>query len=72
MPYAVGLDTVGTDNPIVVEGVAVEGEYVEISEETYIAAINRLVNGQHVCVVDGVFVLEYELPPAVGDGGGDE
>jgi hypothetical protein len=62
MPYAVGLDCVGTDNPIIVEGVPVEGDYLEISWDDYTAAINCLVNGLHVCVVDGVFVLDY-VPP---------
>ncbi|MBW9053466.1 hypothetical protein [Rhizobium mesosinicum] len=66
MPYAVGLDTVGTDNPIVVEGIPVTGEYLEISWEDYTAAINCLVSGQHVCVVNGVFVLDYQLPPPGG------
>lgn len=63
MPYAVGLDTVGTDDPIIVEGVTVAGDYVEISWDEYIAAINCLVNGLHVCVVDGAFVLDYQTPP---------
>jgi hypothetical protein len=63
MPYAVGLDCVGTDNPIVVEGVPVEGDYLEISWDDYTAAINCLLNGRHVCVVDDMFVLDYEIPP---------
>ncbi|MDR9808214.1 hypothetical protein [Rhizobium hidalgonense] len=66
MPYAVGLDCVGTDNPIVVEGDAVEGEYVEITWGDYTAAINCLVNGRHVCVVDGLFILDYEIPTEAG------
>ncbi len=71
MPYAVGLDTIGTDNPIVVEGVPVEGDYVEISWEQYQAAINCLVSGLHVCVVDGVFILDYQIPPPPEEEGGE-
>jgi hypothetical protein len=66
MPYAVGLDTVGTDNPIIIDGEPIVGDYVEISWDEYSAAINRLINGQHVCVVDGVFVLDYQLPSPEG------
>jgi integrase len=45
-------------NPIVIEG-----DYLEITWDDYTAAINCLVNGRHVCVVDDVFVLDYEIPP---------
>lgn len=65
MPYAVGLDTMGTENPIVIEGTPVEGEYLEISCDDYLAGINCLVSGQHVCVVNGVLILDYEPPPEV-------
>lgn len=60
--YAVGLDTLGTDNPIVIDGDPVVGDYLEVSWEDYSAAINCLVNGQHVCVADGVLILGYQIP----------
>lgn len=65
MPYAEGLDHLGSDTPLCDPdtGAPWPGVNVEISYDDYIAGINRLVNGQHVCVVDGVFILEYELPP---------
>ncbi|MBY5440507.1 hypothetical protein [Rhizobium leguminosarum] len=65
MPYAVGLDTIGTDNPIIVDGDPIVGDYIEISWEEYSAAINCLVSGQHICVVNGVLILDYEPPPEV-------
>lgn len=63
MPYAVGLDQIGTNNPIYDgNGDPIAGDYVEISWDDYQAAINLLVTGKHVCVVDGSFVLDYQLP----------
>jgi hypothetical protein len=63
MPYAVGLDQIGTNNPIYDgDGQPIAGEYVEISWDDYSAAINLLVSGKHVCVVDSVFVLDYQPP----------
>lgn len=63
MPYAVGLDQIGTDNPIFDgNNEPIVGDYVEISWDDYSAAINFLVSGKHVCVVDGVFILDYQLP----------
>lgn len=63
MPYAVGLDQIGTNNPIYDgNGQPIAGDYIEISQDEYQDAINLLVSGKHVCVVDGVFVLDYQLP----------
>jgi hypothetical protein len=66
MPYAVGLDTMGTDNPIIIDENAIEGDYLEISWDDYNAGINCLVNGEHVCVVDGEFIIPYQIPNLSG------
>jgi hypothetical protein len=68
MPFAVGLDQIGTDNPIYdSESVAIAGDYIEISWDDYIAAINLLIAGRHVNVVDGVFILDSHPPEPTSD-----
>ncbi|QKK24648.1 hypothetical protein [Rhizobium hidalgonense] len=64
MPYAVGLDQIGTNTPVYDgNGESITGDYIEISWDDYQAAINLLVSGKHVFVMDGQFVLGYEIPP---------
>ncbi|MBY5727778.1 hypothetical protein [Rhizobium leguminosarum] len=65
MPYAEGLDHIGTDTPLCdpETGQPWPGVNIEITFEQYADAINLLVNGCHVCVVDRQFVLDYQLPP---------
>lgn len=65
MPYAIGLDAVGTDKPFTIDGVTVGGEYLEISWDDYLAAIDCLTSGQHICVVDGELVLDFTLDSGI-------
>ena len=62
MPYAVGLDTIGTNNPIIIEDTPVPGDYIEIPWDDYLDAIDCLVSGLHVCVVNGSLILDYQIP----------
>ena len=60
--FAAGLDRIGTAVLRDENGVQLPNQ-IQITAQQYADAINYLINGQHVCVVNGVFVLDYQLPP---------